>query len=301
MNEYGKYLFSVDPFSTAVPYICVDKALKLSVVCPQYGTAVLTGLSDVKNKKQNICSEECIRKYSHEYQVRWGVKFSGRNSQINLSAESQKNTKKRNYSCYMYRSRVLAISLGGWRIGHYSCNQYWYARTVFSQVFTSFRLHQFSPSFYYEFCIEKLAFWIFNFRRYLVEIASNYKHIYFLYFCVLHIHTCSVVSGLVSASKTWSLRAGPAEECGWTIRRSCLLNHCEFGLETWRNWPWHYYTAPAEKKSILKLIHFCIPTRSRRAVGGKNLKRQFFNTNFATKSSFPIQAKYNWWRRSWRP
>ena len=50
---------------------------------------------------------------------------------------------------------------------------------------------------------------------------------------------------------------------------------------------------PRKKKFLLKLrhFHFYIPTRSRRVIGGKNQQRQFFNTNFATKSSLPIEAK----------
>ena len=39
------YRACLNPFRTAVPYICGDKPLKFQVVCPQNGTAVLKGLT----------------------------------------------------------------------------------------------------------------------------------------------------------------------------------------------------------------------------------------------------------------
>ena len=45
---------SVNPFRTAVPYVCGDKPLKFRVVCPQNGAAVLKGLREaVKNKSDS--------------------------------------------------------------------------------------------------------------------------------------------------------------------------------------------------------------------------------------------------------
>ena len=139
--------------------------------------------------------------------------------------------------------------------------------------------------------------------------------VYSYYVCVLHINNRSFyvfIAVDVSAQpqclcrffnpiEIRELGARPAEK--W-INHPKVVSREQPRIWTWgiwRHWPWHY-TARAENTKYIKMKTFLYPDSiSTSYISAETLKRQFFNTNFATKSSFPTEAKNNWWRRSWRP
>ena len=103
------------------------------------------------------------------------------------------------------QSRVVVISLDGWRIGQRNLHR---SSCLFSAVPTKFHLRQ--RQFLYEFCVKKLVFW--GFRGYLGEIELKNKrgqkfHVRFFshnQWCV-RVSASNVCSPICSASRDTTL------------------------------------------------------------------------------------------------